>query len=34
MTEIDSPKSYESIELNNGVKAILKKDEQELKVLE
>ncbi|TMU83557.1 hypothetical protein FGG79_19195 [Bacillus sp. BHET2] len=32
--KIDSPKSYESIELSNGEKAILKKDEEELKVLE
>jgi hypothetical protein len=32
--KIDSSDSYESIELNNGEKAILKKDEEELKVLE
>jgi hypothetical protein len=32
--KIDSPDSYKSIQLNNGAKAILKKDEEELKVLE
>ncbi|OXS59563.1 hypothetical protein B0G93_11035 [Bacillus sp. V-88] len=32
--KIDSLKSYESIELNNGEKAILKNDEEDLKVLE
>ncbi|MGG4166462.1 hypothetical protein ABEW00_03140 [Rossellomorea vietnamensis] len=32
--KIDSPKRFESIELSNGEKAILKHDEEELKVLE
>jgi hypothetical protein len=32
--KVDSSKSYESIKLNNGELAILKKDEEELKVLE
>jgi hypothetical protein len=32
--KVDSSNSYESIKLNNGEKAILKKDEEELKVLE
>ncbi|WGG44605.1 hypothetical protein [Rossellomorea sp. DA94] len=32
--KVESSNSYESIKLNNGEKAILKKDEEELKVLE